>query len=58
MLPAKVGESFSSRPSSSSLHIVEAASNPFDGLREVLAFPFEVGSQGIIERRGWILSTA
>jgi hypothetical protein len=58
MLAAKLGEKLNRGAGASGSYILVAFADALDRFLEVLALPFEIGSQGLIERGGRILAMA
>jgi hypothetical protein len=57
MLLAHLGKEVRRRAGASGFHVVMASADPFDGILEILAIPFQIGSQRFIECDGRILPT-
>src|SRR6185503_5142017 len=56
MLPREVVEEFVGRRCAPGLYVLKTVADPLKGLLIILALPFEVFSQGVVERVGGALS--
>ena len=56
MLAAQIGEKLGGGSGPSGFHVLVAATDALDGLRKVLALPFQVGGESIVERRDGVLA--
>ena len=54
MLPAHVCKKLGSGPGVASFHIFMSLANPFNGFREILAFPLQIGCKSVIQGYGGI----
>ena len=55
ILPAHLGKELGGRPSATGVNVVKTATDTFDGFLEILALPFKVRRQHIVEGCGGIL---
>jgi hypothetical protein len=58
MFLAHLGKEVSGWASSSSSYVFMAPPDTFNGFLEILAFPFEISSQNLVECDGGVLATA
>jgi hypothetical protein len=57
MLAAQIGEKLAGGPRTPGFYIFVAVADSLNRFREVLAFPFQIGSQGIIKGSSGVLHT-
>src|SRR5271155_3114362 len=58
MLPAHLAKEVSGWPGASGSYVFMASPDTFNGFLEILALPFQISSQSLIERNGRVLATA
>jgi hypothetical protein len=56
MLPAHLGKELGGGPGTSGFYVFVTLADAFYGFVEVLALPFQIGSQSLVERGGRILA--